>query len=136
LTWLDLGKKNSVAPQRGGEKVLPPVINTMEWATLLSVLPDLTTFHGIRFFYSTSDLALASMRDIVVSASDRRRLRKNDEIASMLAWKCPKLRRVDHWEQVGGKVIVLVRDMASSVAGSGNTEKKEKVRCEVRRVKV
>lgn len=53
--------------------------------------------------------------------SDRSKVRKNDETASMLAWKCPKLRRLDHWDD--GKVIVLLRDG-------------DKVKYEVRRVKV
>ena len=37
-------------------------------------------------------------------------MRKNDEIAGVLAWKCKKLRRLDHWDESGGKIIVLLRD--------------------------
>ena len=37
-------------------------------------------------------------------------MRKNDEIAGVLAWRCPKLRRVDHWDDGGARVVVLLRD--------------------------
>lgn len=49
-----------------------------------------------------------------LSMADRSRMRKNDEIAGVLAWKCRKLRRVDHWEEGTGKVIVLLRDGEST----------------------
>ena len=91
----------------------------VEWTELLSNLSDLTTFHGIRFFYEVSTADPVA----TVGVSDRSRIRKNDEIASVLAWKCPKLRRLDHWEEGSGKVIVLLRDG-------------EKVKYEVRRVKL
>lgn len=73
----------------------------------------MATLHGIRFFY---EVPLGPL-----CVSDRSKVRKNDETASMLAWKCPKLRRLDHWDD--GKVIVLLRDG-------------DKVKYEVRRVKV
>ena len=38
------------------------------------------------------------------------RIRKNDEVAGALAWKCPKLRRVDYWEEGVEKVVVLLRE--------------------------
>jgi len=37
-------------------------------------------------------------------------VKKNEETASLLAWKCPKLRRLEHWEDGGSKVIVLLRE--------------------------
>jgi hypothetical protein len=37
-------------------------------------------------------------------------MRKNDEVAGVLAWKCRKLQWVDHWEAGSGKMIHLVRD--------------------------
>ncbi|KAJ7277458.1 hypothetical protein C8J57DRAFT_1309327, partial [Mycena rebaudengoi] len=87
----------------------PPVSNAAEWVQLLAGLPELATFYGVRFFYEV-------------------RVRKNDEVAGVLAWKCVKLKRVDHWEEGGGKVVVLVRD--------GERERgAEKVRWEIRRVK-
>lgn len=58
-----------------------------------------------------------------ITLSERSKMRKNEEISSLLAWKCPKLRRLDHWEEGPGKVVVLIRDG-------------EKVRYEVRRVKL
>lgn len=85
---------------------------------MLANFSELTTFHGVRFFYE-----VATPDGAVLSLSDRSRVRKNDEVAAVLAWKCPKLRRVDHWEDGAGKVLVLVRDA-------------EKVRYEVRRIKV
>lgn len=57
-----------------------------------------------------------------VSLSDRSRIKKNDEVTSILAWKCPNLRRLDHWDGHAGKVIVLSR------VG-------DKVKWEVRRVR-
>ncbi|KAJ7645908.1 hypothetical protein DFH06DRAFT_579637 [Mycena polygramma] len=118
LVWLDVGKKGA---SRG-----PPVSNAAEWAQLLVGLPELTTFHGVRFFYEVA--ATASGATANLSMADRSRVRKNDEVAGVLAWKCVKLRRVDHWEEGGGKVVVLVRDGEKERGG-------EKVRWEVRRVK-
>ncbi|KAJ6491610.1 hypothetical protein C8R47DRAFT_1319411 [Mycena vitilis] len=118
LVWLDVGKKGA---SRG-----PPVSNAAEWAQLLAGLPELTTFHGVRFFYEVA--ATASGATANLSMADRSRVRKNDEVAGVLAWKCVKLRRVDHWEEGGGKVVVLVRDGEKERGG-------EKVRWEVRRVK-
>ncbi|KAJ7099361.1 hypothetical protein B0H15DRAFT_900596 [Mycena belliarum] len=115
LVWLDLGKKGGA---RG-----PPVSNAAEWAQLLAGLPELATFHGVRFFYEVSGGGGANL-----TMADRSRVRKNDEVAGVLAWKCGKLRRVDHWEEGGGKVVVLVRDGERERGG-------EKVRWEVRRVK-
>ncbi|KAJ7712273.1 hypothetical protein B0H16DRAFT_1625449 [Mycena metata] len=118
LVWLDIGKKGA---SRG-----PPVSNAAEWALLLAGLPELTTFHGVRFFYEVA--ATASGTSANLTMADRSRVRKNDEVAGVLAWKCTKLRRVDHWEEGGGKVVVLVRDGERERGG-------EKVRWEVRRVK-
>ncbi|KAI0634680.1 hypothetical protein C8Q77DRAFT_1103526 [Trametes polyzona] len=122
LTWLDLGKKEgSVGAGAGSTSKANQSANISsnftEWANVLGQFSELTTFHGVRLFYevATSDGA-------VLTLSDRSRVRKNDEVAAVLAWKCPKLRRVDHWEDGSGKVIVLVRDP-------------EKVRYEVRRIK-
>ena len=86
----------------------------VDWANLLTQFSELTTFHGVPFFYEAGSGP--------VTISDRSRIKKNDEVASVLAWKCPNLRRVDHWEEQSSKVIVLFRDG-------------EKVRWEVRRIK-
>ena len=82
-------------------------------------MPELTTLHGIRFFY---EVACTDSSAAALSLSDRSRTRKNDEVASVLAWKCSKLRRLDHWDDTPGRIIVLVRDA-------------ERVRYEVRRTK-
>ncbi|KAI0088925.1 hypothetical protein BDY19DRAFT_1041748 [Irpex rosettiformis] len=129
LNWLDLGKRfigpngnaivNACAEGPSSSRLAPvPHANVAEWATLLSSLGDLTTFHGVKLFYEVT----AADPNGSISASERSRQRKNEEIASVLAWKCPKLRRLDHWEENPGKVIVLIRDG-------------EKVRYETRRVK-
>ncbi|PBK62247.1 hypothetical protein ARMSODRAFT_608740 [Armillaria solidipes] len=104
LSWLDTGKKLS-----GGQNLA----GVVEWANLLTALPELVAFHGVKFFYEASTS---------ISMADRSRFRKNDEVASLLAWKCAKLRRVDHWEDGSGKVVVLVRE-------------KDGVKWEVRRVR-
>ena len=135
LTWLDVGERNSSLHASLVKDKFIPVFNTVEWAILLSALPELVTFHGVRFFHTIFDTSYVHKTN-EISASDRSRIRKNDEIASVLAWKCPKLRRVDHWDDAG-RVIILVRD--SSTGSSGNkigVANREKVRWEVRRVKV
>jgi hypothetical protein len=72
-----------------------------------------------------------------LSMMERSRMRKNDEIAGVLAWKCKKLRRLDHWDESGGKVIVLLRDHehGEEVGLSGKERLTTKVRWEVRRLK-
>jgi hypothetical protein len=131
LTWLDVGKKNWGPNTPFIKDKFIPVFNTMEWAILLSAFQELTTFHGIRFFYATSDRKTDEM-----SASDRSRIRKNDEIAFVLAWKCPKLRRLDYWEEGVGRVIVLVRDTGANMASGNGVVDREKVKWEVKRVKL
>ncbi|KAF8156578.1 hypothetical protein B0H34DRAFT_467042 [Crassisporium funariophilum] len=72
-----------------------------------------------------------------ISMMERSRMRKNDEIAAVLAWKCKKLRRVDHWDENSAKVVVLLRDQEHGHA-RGEDDGKEragKVRWEVRRIK-
>jgi hypothetical protein len=110
-----------------------PAIDIIEWALLLSALPELTTFHDVRFF--------SFIPDAVLSHTDSRRLhltavvsKQNDQIASLLAWKCPKLRRIDCWDDTPGGVIVLLRNLGGGV-GNGNGDDK-KVGWEVRMVKI
>ncbi|KAF8637185.1 hypothetical protein AX17_002982 [Amanita inopinata Kibby_2008] len=133
LSWLDVGRKlggiggtsrnsgNGGYETKGAASIATPqVTNVTEWAGLLSTLPDLAAFHGVRFLYELSSQALAGLGEggsgVGASSSsgilvaERSRLRKNDETAGMLAWKCAKLRRVDHWESDAGRIIVLLRD--------------------------
>jgi hypothetical protein len=131
VSWLDLGKKYGVGVG-GSSRDIPPTANSpkavnnsvntnvADWASVLSLLPDLTTFHGIKFFYEVSPLALASSSHL--PASELSRVRKNENIASMLASKCTKLRRVDCWDDAAGKAVVFVREGGE-------------VRLEVRKVK-
>jgi hypothetical protein len=78
-----------------------------------------------------------------LSKMERSRMRKNDEIAGVLAWKCKKLRRLDHWDESSGKIIVLLRDheLGGGIHGEevGLNDKERltatKVRWEVRRLK-
>jgi len=144
ISWLDIGKKLGVAaigtPREitsltsNSVKAANNTINTnvVDWANTLSVLSDLTTFHGIKFFYEVSSLALASLAPSSthahsassshLPASELSRVRKNENIATVLASKCPKLRRLDSWDDVAGKVVVFVREGGE-------------VRLEVRKVK-
>lgn len=73
-----------------------------------------------------------------LSNMERSRMRKNDEIAGVLAWKCKKLRRVDHWEEGTGKVIVLLRERdGEDGLGKGKGKDREgKIRWEIRRLKM
>ncbi|KAH9930422.1 uncharacterized protein BXZ73DRAFT_90263 [Epithele typhae] len=126
LTWLDVGRRGPAQAQTGaagasvGVKAAHVVANAAEWTTVLQQIPELTTLHGVRFFHAVAHTDAAAPG---LSLSDRSRTRKNDEVASVLAWRCPRLRRLDHWEDGAGRVVVLVRDA-------------ERVRYEVRRVKV
>ncbi|CCM01344.1 uncharacterized protein FIBRA_03394 [Fibroporia radiculosa] len=113
LAWLDIGKRagsgvtNAVLQAHTSKPAPLITTNFVEWAALLANMSNLATFHGARFFYEVASTSTAA---VPLSISDRSRVRKNDEVASMLAWKCPKLRRLDHWEEGSGKVIVLLRD--------------------------
>ncbi|TBU28292.1 hypothetical protein BD311DRAFT_722777 [Dichomitus squalens] len=117
LVWLDLGKRNgsgaagnaggSGAGASTGKQAANITANFVEWADVLAQMPELTTFHGLRFFY---ECACTDSTSLTLSLSDRSRVRKNDEVASVLAWKCPKLRRLDHWDDGSGRIIVLIRD--------------------------
>ena len=76
----------------------------------------------------------------ILSKMERSRMRKNDEIAGVLAWKCKKLRRLDHWDESGGKIIVLLRDHEHGEEVGLNDKERlsstaTKVRWEVRRLK-
>jgi len=147
VTHLDIGRKatavltqNKATPSVSTFPIIGSISNVVDWLEMLAHLPGLVSFHGARFFYAVSENVLPSssgggtngtnnntpIPGPSISASDRSRLRKNDEIASLLAWKCPKLRRLDHWEdgRDAGKVIVLSRDSVGS---------SEKVKWEVKR---
>jgi len=159
--------------------------NMVEWAELMSTMPELTAMHGVRFFYEVStatmgtaaastaastntsscpttdsfSLSFASSspspipnpsgispspipnplktqpQTHTLSMMERSRMRKNDEIAGVLAWKCPKLRRVDYWEEGAGKVVVLSREREHGHGDEGAKEREGKARWEVRRVR-
>lgn len=151
LTWLDVGKRievhggaaTAMGVDRAGRPAPPIATNFAEWAGILAHLPQLATFHGVRFFYEVAPSALAAPTHnsssglpgttipsapsertrLPVTPSDRSRMRKNEEVAATFASKCPKLRRMDHWEEGTGRIVVLARDG-------------DKVRYEVRRVKI
>lgn len=151
LTWLDVNKhkrtnegqqqashshSHSYGVRRNdpsaGRVVIAPnsglgiATNVTEWASALSPLTELTTFIGVKFFYEVSTLTLATLASsspMSLSSSELSRVRKNDKVAAVLGNKCTKLRRLDHWEDAKGKVIVLWRD--------GN-----EVRWEVKRLKL
>ena len=148
LTWLDVNKHKRMheGPEQASQPHVTRRLNDMsssraatapnagsgvatnvtEWATILSAPAELTTFIGVKFFYEVSTLTLPTLvtsSPMSLSPSELSRVRKNDKVAGVLGNKCPKLRRLDHWEDGGGKVIVLSRD--------GN-----EVRWEVKRLKV
>jgi hypothetical protein len=194
---LDLGRRLGGAtanprhvssnPEKG--VAAAPATNMVEWAELLSTLPDLMSMHGVKFFYEVSSVTSTTTspasnnynttysngqtpssvsgsnfnRDTIpifqpsshvskqghpqnqmsLSKMERSRMRKNDEIAGVLAWKCKKLRRLDHWDESGGKIIVLLRDHEhgeevglNDKERSTTTATSTKVRWEVRRLKI
>lgn len=134
LTWLDVNKharatagqehsstshgmrRNDTSTGRGSASLsagLGVATNVTEWAAVLASLTELTTFVGVKFFYEVSALTLttlATSSPMSLSPSELSRVRKNDKVAGVLGNKCPKLRRLDHWEDAGGRVIVLSRD--------------------------
>ena len=144
LVWLDLGKKLSTSVHKTTQDVVPLVsssdraaatatihTNVLDWADVLSLLPDLSTFHGIKFFYEVSPITLGTLYSSNththspashLPASELSRVRKNENVASLLASKCTKLRRLDCWDEVG-KAVFLVRDGGE-------------VRIEVKRIKI
>ena len=95
-------------------------------------IPIFQPFHASKQGHPQSQMLLSKM--------ERSRMRKNDEIAGVLAWKCKKLRRLDHWDESGdGKIIVLLRDHEHGGEEVGLDDKERltstKVRWEVRRLK-
>ena len=64
-------------------------------------MPEITTFFGVKLFHSVPS--------VIVTESDRSKKKKNQETASRLAFKCKKLKRLDHWEDGRSKVIILSR---------------------------
>jgi hypothetical protein len=195
LQYLDVGRRfGGTAAQRVNEhhqnsnvylKAQGVATNMVEWAEVMSTMPELTAMHGVRFFYEISSAAMGTgaissvvplvttagsiantswpgsdslvqgpssssslgvitpvsglaKNQVQMSMMERSRMRKNDEIAGVLAWKCPKLRRVDHWEEGTGKVIVLLRDRDREHGhghDEGGKERESKARWEVRRVR-
>ncbi|KAF6753589.1 hypothetical protein DFP72DRAFT_900928 [Ephemerocybe angulata] len=155
LTYLDVGRRLGSLGAREASQV---VTNLEEWLDVLEKLGELRALHGVKMFYEISSINLpanahstsistststpsaipstANSVDLTVAAKiqsqmslmDRSRIKKNDWTASMLVWRCPKLRRVDHWEDGTSKVVMLTR----VPAGNGDDSK---VRWEVRRVK-
>jgi len=99
LTWLDVGdpRTSEYTPNKGVKAYKEDV-----WATLLQLVPEIATFFGIKLFHPVPS--------VIVTESDRSKKKKNQEIASRLASKCKKLRRLDHWEDGRSKVIILSRE--------------------------
>lgn len=68
------------------------------------LVPAIETFFGVKLFRQIPDIPVDDM-----GASDRSKAKRNAEIASNLARQCLKLRRLQHWEDGGSKIIVLLR---------------------------
>ena len=76
---------------------------------MLTLVPEITTFYGVKLFQQVPIVPING-NEPILGVSDRSEVKRNDENASLLAWKCPKLRRLEHWEDGGSKVIVLLRE--------------------------
>ncbi|KAF9240208.1 hypothetical protein BU15DRAFT_74125 [Melanogaster broomeanus] len=131
LTCLDVTRRTSeIQPQHTtrrsdgpGKAPAPAAVatNVTEWSTVLAPLTELTTFIGIKFFYEVSTLTLSTLATsspMSLSPSELSRVRKNETVAGVLGNKCPKLRRLDHWDDSGGRVIVLTQGRERSQMGS------------------
>ncbi|KZV96703.1 hypothetical protein EXIGLDRAFT_732502 [Exidia glandulosa HHB12029] len=102
LTWLDVAEGR---PLDSGPTGTVSLATAGQWADALALFPGLTTFHGISFF---SEVAFVGGGVPVLA--DKPVARKNDEVATALAAKCPKLRRLDHWARGTNRVVVLARE--------------------------
>jgi hypothetical protein len=71
-----------------------------EWINILRFFRNLEVFHGVSFF---SDPSTEPPNG-------------NDEMAQYLVKTNPKLRRVDHWDTMSNKVVVLIREYAHDTA--------------------
>jgi len=76
---------------------------------MLALAPEIATFYGVKLFQQVP-IVPVNEQEPILGVSDRSKLKKNEETASLLAWRCPKLRRLEHWEDGGSKVIVLLRE--------------------------
>ncbi|KAJ3529980.1 hypothetical protein NMY22_g8764 [Coprinellus aureogranulatus] len=84
------------------------------------------------------DSAVAAKTHSQMSLMDRSRIKKNDWTASMLVWRCPRLRRVDHWDEGSSRIIALTRASPTDAGGDAveaASKESNKVRWEVRRLK-
>jgi len=99
LNWLD------VAEGRPLDNTTSNIVSAAAWADVLALFPGLTTFHGACFFNE-----VAFVGGGVPVLADKHTARKNDETATLLASKCPKLRRLDHWARGMNRVVVLTRE--------------------------
>jgi len=106
LSWLDVGNRG---PFGHTLNKATNVYNANEWATMLTLVPEITTFYGVKLFQQVP-IVPVNEKEPILGVSDRSKVKKNEETASLLAWKCPKLRRLEHWEDGGSKVIVLLRE--------------------------
>ncbi|KAF9789886.1 hypothetical protein BJ322DRAFT_1105756 [Thelephora terrestris] len=103
LTWLDVGNRRTseYTPNKAVN-----AFNADDWATLLQRVPEIKTFFGVKLFSPVPTVEKCS----ILSVSDRSKVKKNKETASRLASRCKKLRRLDHWDDGGSKVIILSRE--------------------------
>jgi len=72
---------------------------------MLELAPSIETFYGVKFFQQIPDIPADTM-----SQSDRSKSNENAKTASTLAQKCRKLKRLEHWEDGGSKIVVLLRE--------------------------
>ncbi|KII91384.1 hypothetical protein PLICRDRAFT_38129 [Plicaturopsis crispa FD-325 SS-3] len=107
VRWLDVGPSRR-APKNNSTTSMTST-NVTEWAGVLGLMPELGAFHGVKFFYAVNASAAVSAEG-AMGASERSRMRKNDEAAGVLGRRCAKLRRVDYWEDGTNRVILLVRE--------------------------
>ncbi|KAH6913729.1 hypothetical protein BKA70DRAFT_1259312, partial [Coprinopsis sp. MPI-PUGE-AT-0042] len=154
VTYLDFGTKLGLVTREASKLGAPVVTNVDEWLDVLEGLTELRALHGVKFFYEVSALSVpcgptllagttglasagagTSLPADSTSASklsadqmslmDRSRIKKNDWTASMLVWRCPKLRRVDYWEPSENKIIVLTRTKVNPSNPSAPSGSKE-----------
>lgn len=71
---------------------------------IIKLVPALETFFGVKRLFHP----IPNTRVDYMSQADRSKFERNKKTAALLAWECPELKRLEHWDDKT-KVIVLLR---------------------------
>jgi len=97
LTWLQVP---AVSYTQAYKAATNHRVETEEWIYVLRFFRNLEVFHGVSFF-----------NDPTETSND------NDQMARRLVNNNPKLRRVDHWDAMSDKVVILIKECRQHITG-------------------